>query len=127
DWTKTTGVEIVTGRDIDVSKYPTDSTAMLLNETAVQAMNLDDPIGKKVEDDLITWTIVGVVKDFLINSPYRIIEPMIIAGPKAYTGIMTIRLNGINDMKDNIARLEDTFAKFNPEDPLQYEFVDEAY
>ena len=36
DFTKTIGTSIVSGRDIDVYSYPTDSNAVLLNETAVK-------------------------------------------------------------------------------------------
>lgn len=127
DWTKTSGVQLVAGRDIDVGKYPTDSTAMLLNEAAVKTMGFDDPIGKIVEDNYIQYTVVGVVKNFLINSPYKAVEPMIIAGPKAYTGVMTIKLNGERKTSENLTTIGSIFHKYNPEHPLDYEFADEQY
>ena len=45
DFAKTMGVKILQGRDIDIYKYPTDSTAVLLNESAVKVMRLKNPIG----------------------------------------------------------------------------------
>ncbi|MGS2738002.1 ABC transporter permease, partial [Sinomicrobium sp. M5D2P17] len=44
-FTETFGIELVAGRDIDVYRYPTDSMAILLNEAAVKAMRLKDPVG----------------------------------------------------------------------------------
>ncbi|MCL1973354.1 MAG: ABC transporter permease, partial [Bacteroidetes bacterium] len=48
DWAQTTGLHLVKGRDIDIVNHPGDSTAMLLNETAVQVMGLEDPIGEMI-------------------------------------------------------------------------------
>jgi hypothetical protein len=45
DLTKTTGIKLIAGRDIDVYNYPTDSTAVMLNEAAVKAMRLKNPLG----------------------------------------------------------------------------------
>ena len=44
DFVKTMGISLVDGRDIDIKTYPTDSSALLLNETAVKIMNLKNPI-----------------------------------------------------------------------------------
>jgi len=127
DWAKTTGVNIIHGRDIDVRRYPTDSTAMLINETAVQVMGLENPVGQIIDDNLKQWTIVGVVQDFIINSPYKKVEPLIVAGPAAYLGVMTIRLNGRRSVAENIALMEKVFKKYSPNFPLDYEFVDQQY
>ena len=129
DWTQTTGTAIIEGRDIDIHTYPTDSTAMLLNETAVKAMNLENPIGEIVSTQGIDWHVVGVVKDFIMNSPYKPIEPMIICGPKneGWFNFMHIKLNDHNRMADNIAQAAQIFKQFNPSYPFEYNFIDEEY
>ncbi|GAA4300273.1 ABC transporter permease [Compostibacter hankyongensis] len=127
DWVKTTGVQLVAGRDIDIYKFPTDSTAMLLNESAVRAMGFEDPVGKKVEDNGISWTVVGAVKNFVFNSPYDKVVPMIIEGPKSYFTMMTMRLNSKRKMSGNIAALESLFKRDDPEDLFTYTFADEGY
>jgi putative ABC transport system permease protein len=71
DFVKTMGVKLVQGRDIDIKKYPSDSTALLLNETAVNVMRLKSPIGAIVKSDGREWHVVGVVKDFIYESPYK--------------------------------------------------------
>ena len=124
---KTTGLKLVTGRDFDLAKYPTDSNAALLNESAVKLMGFIDPIGKVVKDLGQDWTIVGVVKDFVLKSPYHPTEPMFIAGAKGWFNVIHIKLNSKNTAAKNIAIIETIFKKYNPEYPFNYRFTDEEY
>jgi len=75
---KTAGLTIVKGRDMDLASYPTDSLAIVLNESAAIAMNFKDPIGQLIKDDGQKWHVVGVIKDFLLRSPYEPTRPMVI-------------------------------------------------
>ena len=127
DWIKTVGTTLVEGRDIDMYTFPTDSTAMLLNESAVKVMNFDDPIGEIVSLSGRDWRVVGVVKDFIIQSPYETVNPMIIGGTSGGIHVMHIKLNGANRMADNLAKAEHIFRQFNPSYPFEYHFVDEQY
>jgi len=128
NWTKTVGTTILQGREIDIYTYPTDSTALLLNETAVKVMNFEHPIGEIVRVHGRDWRVIGVVKDFILRSPYRPVEPMLIGGPAAGDFyVMHIKLNGNNRMADNLARAEHIFKQYNPNFPFEYQFVDEEY
>jgi len=72
---------------------------MILNQAAVKKMQLQEPvIGTIIEDNFIQWTVVGIVEDFIINSPYQEIEPLIIAGAKSYLGLFMIKVL-VNYMK----------------------------
>lgn len=126
-WVKTTGVTILQGRDIDLYTYNTDSTAMLLNETAVRVMGFDDPIGQIISESGREWHIVGVVKDFVIESPYEPVKPMIVCGPTGRFDGVHIKLNGANRMVDNLAQAKQIFKTYNPDYPFDYRFVDENY
>lgn len=132
DFVNTLQVELVAGRDIDVYQFPTDSNAVLLNETAVKRMGLADPIGAELVRNAgkayeERWHVVGVVKDFINQSPYDAIEPLIVYGPAGYFGYMHIRLNPHRATAENLAIAEAAFHKFNPYYPFEYTFVDEAY
>ncbi|HEV3323968.1 MAG TPA: ABC transporter permease, partial [Puia sp.] len=77
---KTAGLQLVQGRDIDTKSYPTDSTAVVLNEAAVKAMGFKDPIGKLIDRGswgAASWHIIGVVKDFILESPYERVKPIV--------------------------------------------------
>jgi len=127
NWTKTIGINIIKGRDIDIFTFPTDSTAMLLNETAVKIMNFEDPIGENVNWFGRNWHVIGVVEDFIIRSPYEPIVPMLIGGPAGWFGNMHIKLNDNNSMVDNLASAKQIFRQFNPVYPFEYHFIDEEH
>jgi len=128
DFVKTTGTQLLQGRDIDMKTYPTDSTAMMLNEAAVKAMHLNDPVGKVVKDDAgISYHIVGIIKDFIIESPYEEVQPMIIQGLTSTYPVIHIRLNPANTIAADLKKAESVFSTYNPQYPFDYYFIDEAY
>jgi ABC-type antimicrobial peptide transport system permease subunit len=125
---KTLGMHLVKGRDIDVYKYPADSTAAILTETSVKIMRLKDPIGAIIRrQGGGTWHVVGVIKDFIIEQPFDKVAPMIIEGPAAYLQTIHYRLNPNRPVAANLATIKGIFDQFNPDYPFAYHFVDNAY
>jgi putative ABC transport system permease protein len=130
DFVKTTGVRILEGRDIDIYHYPTDSSAMLLNETAVKTMHLKNPVGEIIRRKNYPqeWHVVGVVKDFILESPFEnTIHPMVIDGPAYVFEVIQYRLNPSAGTAASLAKAESVFRKYNPQYPFEYHFADEAY
>ena len=124
---KTMGLELLAGRDFDLDKYPTDSTAAILNETAVELMEFEEPIGQTFRDNGTDWHVVGVIKDFVMRSPFQKTDPMAIMGAKAWFGVVHIKFDKGSDTSEALAETEAIFRKYNPEYPFEYEFVDQAY
>ncbi|MBI2731624.1 MAG: ABC transporter permease [Sphingobacteriales bacterium] len=127
DICKTAGLQIIKGRDIDLDKYPTDSFAMLLNESAVKHMKFTEPLGQIILDNGKKWHVVGVVKDFILKSPYHPIEPMIIEGAAGWFNVVQLKFNTVKSTRENLAAAETIFKKYNPSYPFEYKFVDEQY
>jgi putative ABC transport system permease protein len=129
DLIKTTGLKLLAGRDLDINKYSTDSTAVLLNETAVQTMGFKNPVGQTIFQpyDSTNWHVVGVVKDYIVGSPYEKIPPIVIEGPKSWYNTMLIKFNPGRPMAENLAAASHVFGKYNPAYPFDYKFVDEEY
>lgn len=127
DFIKTLGASIVEGRDIDPKNYPADSTAMLLNETAVKKMRLKHPLGMIVNADDKKWTVVGILKDYIFESPYDAVNPTVVMGPKTWFNVMHIKLNPVNSVQQDLKLAEQVFKQYNPEYPFNYKFVDEEY
>jgi ABC-type antimicrobial peptide transport system permease subunit len=93
-------------------------------------MGFKNPIGQTIDHGAwdADWHVVGVVKDFILQSPYDPIRPMVIQGPKAnWLNNIHIRLNGANSTAKNIEATEKIFKKYNPLYPFDYHFVDEDY
>jgi putative ABC transport system permease protein len=127
DFAKTLGVEILQGRDIDIYKYATDSTAMMLNQSAVKIMRLKNPVGAVVEADGRQWHVVGVVKDFIYESPYEKVEQLAIFGPKSWFTTIHFKLNPANSTQKDLQLAETVFKKYNPQYPVTFNFADESY
>ena len=124
---KTAGLKIIQGRDMDLVNYPTDSNAMLINESAAKAMGFKNPVGQLVKDGDIEYHIIGVIKDFLLRSPFEQTKPMIIEGSKSYFNVINIKLNAEKSTAESLKIMERLFKKANPEYPFEYHFVDEEY
>jgi putative ABC transport system permease protein len=121
------GLKIVDGRDIDIKQYPSDSSAVLLNEAAVKIMGFKHPVGQVIKNSETKLNVVGVIKDFILQSPYEPVRPMIIQGPKAWFSVIHFKLNDKNSTAQSLKLAEAVFKKFNSEYPFEYQFIDEAY
>jgi ABC-type antimicrobial peptide transport system permease subunit len=127
DLVKTAGLKLIQGRDFNLKEFPTDSTAMLVNESALKVMKFKDPIGKIVKDGDREFHIVGVVNDFILQSPYYPTKPMIIEGAASWMNVIHFKLNAANSTADNLKKAAGIFKKYNPEYPFEYKFIDEEY
>jgi len=90
---------------------------------------LKDPIGQIVKrDNDHEWKIIGVVKDFVLESPFEVkVNPMMIIGPTFFFQVIHFKMNPQNSASVNIAKAQEIFKKYNPEYPFDYVFTDEAY
>jgi putative ABC transport system permease protein len=124
---KTAGLQFIMGRDFDLKTYPTDSTAMIVNEAALKVLKFKEPLGKIIKDNGIDWRIVGVIKDFILTSPYEPTHPMLISGCKYGSQCMLMKLNPQKNTAKSLDIAQAIFKKYNPEYPFDYKFVDEEY
>ncbi|MFI5153897.1 MAG: ABC transporter permease [Chitinophagales bacterium] len=127
DIVKTAGFSLAEGRDINLIDYPTDSSACLINEAATKVMGFKDPIGQSIFDDPNTWHIVGVVRDFVLESPYEPIKPLIFKGPRSGRNVVNIKLSSLHPISQNLQAAEKIFKQYNPAYPFEYRFMDEDY
>lgn len=133
DYIETLGMEIVDGRPFD--RAFNDSLSILLNETAVRELGIDDPIGKPLysqgnggaNNELVRYTIVGVVKDYHFQSLHQKISPVVMLSHEGQNGNMpflAIRLKSGNT-SETVDFIADQWRTFNPEQPFNYRFFDE--
>src|SRR5690606_33683392 len=127
DFVKTMGATLTMGRDIDIYNYPGDSLSIVLNETAVKMMHLEDPLSTILKADDEDWRVVGVVKDFIYESPYDKVQQLVVFGPAAWFSTIHLRLNPANTTQHNLKLAEQVFKTHNPQYPFSYHFVDEVY
>ncbi len=126
DYFKTVGMSLKEGRGFN-GVY--DSTSVIFNEAAIKRMRLKNPIGQKITTYFndIPYTIVGVVKDALMISPFKSADPTMfycLPDPQAN---MLYRLSPGIKTQDAITELTALFNKYDPAYPYDYSFTDEQY
>jgi len=126
DFAKTMGLQLKEGRDFSPA-YGTDSTSYLINETALRITGYTDPIGRTMVWGNRRGQIIGVLKDFHINSMYKEIEPLIIRLDEQQTwGNILVRVRA-GKTPEVLAGLEKLCKTLNPQFPFSYQFSDEEY
>jgi putative ABC transport system permease protein len=124
DFSKTIGVKIVQGRDF--SGMPSDSSAMLLNKAAVDAMGLKNPIGMQMRYGK-NYTVIGVMENVIMESPFKPVEPMMAYYRPENSNSIDIRLNQSVNPHDALKSIETVFKKYNPAYPFEYTFADQEF
>lgn len=129
DFSGTMHLQLLQGRNIDYDSYKTDSTAVLLNESAVDVMRLKHPVGEIIRNMYGTTSlhVIGVVKNFILESPYEPVAPMIIVGPIFGYMVINFRISEHPSYGENLAKAEKVFLTYNPEYPFNVRFYDKEY
>lgn len=126
EYGKTIGWQITTGRDFS-RDFATDSTAFILNESAVKFIGLKDPLGKILKWNGENYTVIGVVKDILVQSPYTPVRPAMWHLSENSENVFIIKLNPNRNAQESLSKVEEVFKKFDPTSPFDAGFVDEAF
>ena len=103
-----------------------DTLNVVLNESAIEIMGIQDPIGKTIEVWGTQRQIIGVVKDFHNASLYERIQPSVFFLDPNDAGMMFVKLDA-ELTKKGIASMESIFEKVLPNVPLHFNFIDQEY
>lgn len=137
DYIKTLGMSIKEGRDFSVD-FPSDSTAVILNETAVGLFGFHgSPIGKKIltfagdesgvnPDETESLTVIGVVENFHFESLRENVGAVMLFLSKQPRGYISFRFQS-QDTKSVIELLESKWKEMAPDQPFTYSFLDERF
>jgi len=132
DYIPTLGMSLVQGRNFS-EDFGTDSTGVILNETAVKLFGFgDNPIGKGImlfgddPQNLKQFKVVGVVKDFHFESLKSNIGALCMM-LKPSSGHVSFRLDARNDLPGIIKQIEAKWNQMAPGQPFSYTFMDESF
>jgi putative ABC transport system permease protein len=117
----TLGIHLTAGRDFD-RHLISDTNALILNESAVAALGLFNPIGSIING---SEKVIGVVKDFNYTSLHEKIGPAILRYRPA-GGILAIRLRG-GHTAAFLDWLRHTGKEFQSGAPLTISFLDDNF
>jgi putative ABC transport system permease protein len=127
---KTIGWKIIRGRDF-LSTPGADSLAVIINETAAKLMRLEKPEGTIVKHTAFgkteTYTVVGVIEDMLMESPYESVRPTFYLANRDKGNYLNLRLNAQMSTATALEKIETIIKKYSPGTPFQYQFTDDEY
>lgn len=125
DYVETLGVNMLQGRAF--SNQFNDSTSMILNQTAVDQMELENPLGTKVRINGHEYTIVGVMDDIMMGSPYHPAARTIFLFTPSWMDNVLIRLPETASLSKVMSGIEEVFKEYNPAFPFTFQFADESF
>jgi putative ABC transport system permease protein len=123
---KTIGWKLMSGRDFS-SQLKTDSSAVILNEAAVKYMGLDNPLGELVRFRHKENTVIGIVKDMVMGSPYEPMKPTIYYISNNDFDNILIKINPKVSAHEAISKIEKICKVYAPSVPFSYRFIDEEF
>lgn len=122
---KVMGIQLMEGKGFTGS--PADSANFILNETAIKATGIKEPvIGKRLTFHGIKGIISGVVKDFHFQDMHNQIPPLLMQYDKNWRGKMYIKTTG-KDASRAVAAAESLWQKYNSEYNFSYTFLDNDF
>jgi putative ABC transport system permease protein len=125
DYLDTFGLKMTQGRFFS-KQYSTDaSDAYVVNQAAVRAMEMDDPIGKELRVWDLKKRIIGVVEDYHFESLHNEIIPMAMRIDPSWYLQACVKIS-FHNIPDTLAFLEDRWKEIYPEYPFEYRFLDET-
>jgi len=125
DLIETMGIKMAAGRSFS-RQYGTEASSIILNEAAVKAMELKDPVGKTVMFGNTERYVAGVAKDFHFNSLHEAIRPFILYLSPQETMLVMARINSGKE-QETITRIQDFYKTFNPGYSFNYQFLDHDF
>lgn len=127
DYLNTLGITMMAGRDFVDAK--TDAQSAILNESALHALGLNDPmevLNKRIYDGDEWLTVIGVINDYHHTSLKKGIVPMLIKTRSRGLDYHLIKMTG-GDLVANLEQVEAAFHNVFPGNPFDYYFLDQHF
>ena len=109
--------------------FPTDTTAIILNEAAVREFGFTEPIGEEIlyndgDQQVKRLKVIGVIKNFNFESFKTDVRPLsVLFTPNANT--LLIRYEG--NPQEIVATVEKLWKEHSTNEPFEYSFMDESF
>lgn len=129
DYLSTLEISLIEGRNFS-EMLPSDrDQSILINETLVKQLGLENPVGKPLQgfrrDNIKNATVIGIIRDFHTESLHAKITPLALLLEKYSWGpFLLIRLPS-HHTHETIEMLKSTWDKMAPNKPFALSFLDE--
>jgi len=125
DYFKTLEIQILEGKAFDESQVE-NCRGIILNETAVKNLEIDNPLGKLVWFHEAKYEIQAVVKDFHYASLHEKISPLMFTCFKHNGNINFVLLKvKTNDINGILSKVKEIFKNIDPSRTNYHLFIDD--
>jgi putative ABC transport system permease protein len=120
------GTTMIAGREF--SNQYADSNSIIVNESAVKAMGLKNPIGKTIYFWDSPVKIIGIMKDFISASAYQKVAPMLFHPITRFDAqVILVRLNEARNIGASLSIIDEIVKSMNPDYPVERTFLDQTF
>jgi putative ABC transport system permease protein len=128
---ETLGMSMAEGRFFS-EDYASDSTAIVVNEACVSAFGWDDPLNKQIQvyqgtDEVLTLSVIGVVKDFNYDNLRSSIEPLVLQLDTDASSKLIMRFDAQAGVRTFVEKVKNIWEATAPGLPFQYSFLDAQF
>lgn len=127
DMEEVLGVELATGRSLQVGSSSDSTFGFILNETAARFLGWqDNAVGKRIDHiggqgNVTRGEVIGVVKDFHFRPLHEPLKPLVLREGGNRLAIKVASM----DIPGTLALIERTWKQFEPDWPFSHQFMDE--
>lgn len=130
DHQKVFGLELVQGRFFS-KDFPSDSNAVVINETAASKFGFENPIGQQLTSAFKKdrpLSIIGVVKNYHVQSLHQQMAPMSLELSEwDDSQYINVKLSHVSDLEETLGFIDQSWSEFARQKPLQYFFMNEDF
>jgi ABC-type antimicrobial peptide transport system permease subunit len=126
EYIATMGMQVIEGRDLYANSKP-DSNNILITETMARLMGKGSTLGKLVRRGDESFTVVGVVKDYVYGDLYGKPDPVIFFSRPEETSYLYVRYAAKARPDEALAAIAAVLKKDNPAYPFTYSFVNDQF
>jgi len=124
EYLDTYGIKLIEGRNFN-PEMASDSMGIIVNKQMIAELGIKNPIGSKITNGE-TWTIVGVVDDFIFESlKGEGIAPIGLV-LRDSPSLLSIKVQPQN-MDETLASITKVWNQFSPNQKINYSFMDEGF
>lgn len=124
------GLELLQGRFFSKA-HPSDSNAVVINETAAKKFGFADPVGKKLTSAFKKdrpLTVIGVVKNYHVESLHQEMAPMSLELSEFEDSeYISVKLSSVSNLPKTLKYIDQSWGEFTEQKPLQYFFMNEDF
>ena len=137
DFVEIMGLRMVQGRPL--TDAPSDANAVVINETAVRWLELEEPLGKTIPEYFLgrfipgpdghvhglERPVVGVIEDFHFRGPRYKVEPLVMAQLDERVGVIIVRVQS-GHLEEALEVIDDKWSAAAPYLPIQRHSLEEV-